>query len=101
MQWNEGKFGLVPFNGVAPGSWDAGGYGEVSFGGLPESGWGAAGFGELAFDTTVITPIEPEKPKIPDSIKWAIGGLVTPIRHKSEKSKIRIRNEAFLLAAIL
>ena len=101
MKWNEGAYGLVPFNGVTPGSWGAGGFGELNYGGIPESGWGAAGFGELAFDATPITPIEPEKPKVPDSIKWAIGGWVTPTRKQPEKSRIRARNEALLLAAIL
>jgi hypothetical protein len=101
MQWNEGGYSLVPFNGVATGSWDAGGYDEVSFGGLPEGGWGSAGFGEIAFDATPATPIEPEKPKIPDSIKWGIGQWVTPIRIQPKKSKIRLRNEALLFAAIL
>ena len=119
MKWNEGGYGLVPFNGSAPGSWGAGGFGEYSFGGIPESGWGAggfgeygfggnpesgwgsAGFGELAFDATPTTPVEPEKPKVPDSIKWAIGGMVTPVKKFPQKSRIRVRNEALLLAAIL
>jgi hypothetical protein len=101
MKWNEGGYGLVPFNGSAPGSWGAGGFGEYSFGGIPESGWGSAGFGELAFDATPTTPVEPEKPKVPDSIKWAIGGMVTPVKKFPQKSRIRVRNEALLLAAIL
>lgn len=101
MKWNEGGYSLVPFNGTPVGSWGAGGYGDVSFGGIPQSGWGSAGFGEVAFDATNTAPIEPVKPKISDSIKWAIGGMVVPIRKNNPKSRIKTRNEALLFAAIL
>lgn len=100
MNWNENGYGLIPFDGIVPGSWNAGGFGDALFGGLPVDGWGAAGWGELAFDVPVEVPVEPEKPKIPDSVKWGLGGWVTPHRNHHHKSRVRLRNEAILLSIV-
>ena len=37
MQWNEGAYGLIPYNGAVLGSWGSGGFNLTPFGGASES----------------------------------------------------------------